>query len=379
MHTYRPATARKRICRQPLRRAALAALFACGLFAVAGYAADTRISGGNGTLYLGGRPNHIFVIDEASEKVVGDIRCKTGTPARMQLSQDHKRFYLTNIAYEDVEIVDIASRQVVDNFRLSEGNKKVRIFGMEADPLNRFMILLTKTATKLQDRFQVGNPTLLQYDLKEHKVMRTIPWPHGEEQEFANMRFSQDGKLLYFFGEDILIYDTTDFKQVDKWELSRPIEDGFGRINLSGMDDSYEEPGFFTGLFQVQDPVENRRIMGVARVNFDKKSVEYYPLGPASGVSFSLAPGRQLAYGLHQDIGNYEFWTFDLANHRVEKKAEFPGRPRMALKTSSNGKVLYIFQAGNTIDLYEAATYKYLRTITLDADMTTGLYVMPAR
>ena len=49
----------------------------------------------------------------------------------------------------------------------------------------------------------------------------------------------------------------------------------------------------------------------------------------------------------------------------------------MSLKTSSNGKLLYIYQAGNTIDLYEAATYKYLRTITLDADMTTTLYVMP--
>jgi len=36
----------------------------------------------------------------------------------------------------------------------------------------------------------------------------------------------------------------------------------------------------------------------------------------------------------------------------------------MALKTSSNGKVLYIYQAGNTIDLYEAETYQYLRTIT---------------
>ena len=42
----------------------------------------------------------------------------------------------------------------------------------------------------------------------------------------------------------------------------------------------------------------------------------------------------------------------------------------MSLKTSSNGKVLYIYSAGNTIDLYDAETYQYLRTITLDGDMT---------
>jgi len=50
----------------------------------------------------------------------------------------------------------------------------------------------------------------------------------------------------------------------------------------------------------------------------------------------------------------------------------------MALRTSSNGKVLYIYQAGNTIDLYDASNYRYLRTITLDADMTTELFVVPA-
>ena len=43
------------------------------------------------------------------------------------------------------------------------------------------------------------------------------------------------------------------------------------------------------------------------------------------------------------------------------------------------GGLLYIYQAGNTIDLYDAATFQYLRTISLDADMTTGLYVMPGR
>jgi hypothetical protein len=49
----------------------------------------------------------------------------------------------------------------------------------------------------------------------------------------------------------------------------------------------------------------------------------------------------------------------------------------MSLKTSSNGKLLYIYNAGNTIDLFEAATYKYLRTIDLDGDVTTAFYVVP--
>jgi hypothetical protein len=336
-----------------------------------------KLTGGNGTLYLGARPGRILVIDEATEKVTGEIKCKVGTPINISLSDDRKTFSILNQNFEDIEIVDIASRKVVDSFRLSEGSKKIRIRSFVMDPLNRFMILLTKAYTKQPDRFEIGPPTLLQYDLKEHKVMRTIPWPKNEEREFAGLKFSPDGKFLYFFGDDILIYDTTEFKEVDKWELSRPLEDGFGRINFNATDDLNDDPGFFTGIFTVQDSVQNRRIMGIARVNLPKKNVDFYALGPATGVGFTMAPGRKWGYGLHSEIGKYEFWSFDLENHRMAQRTEFPGRPRMALKTSSNGKLLYIYQAGSTIDLYEAATYKYLRTITLDADMTTNMYVMP--
>jgi hypothetical protein len=347
-----------------------------GLFAASSLFGADSLNGGNGKLYLGGRPDRIFVIEEATEKVVDEIHCKTGTPAELALSEDRKRFYLVNVNFEDVEIVDIASRKVIDTFRLSDGAKKIRLFGFAADPLNRFMILLTKSSSKLSDRFELGPPTLLQYDLKEHKVVRTIPWPKGEEREFANMRFSPDGKLLYLFGEDIIAFDTTDFKQVDKWELSRPLEAGFGRIDFGAIDELNDEPGFYTGIFNVKDEVNNREIMGVARVNLERKNVDFFALGPTTRLNFALAPGRKWGYGLHSEIGKYEFWSFDLANRRLGKRVEFPGRPRMSLKTSSNGQLLYIYSAGNTIDLYDSSTFKYLRTITLDADMTTNLFVM---
>ena len=119
-----------------------------------------------------------------------------------------------------------------------------------------------------------------------------------------------------------------------------------------------------------------------ARVNLTAKSFEWWPVGPAMRlfgarpVGFSLAPDRKRAYGLLQEIGRYEFWTFDLERHNVVK-TQFEGRPRMALRTSTNGKLLYIYQAGATIDFYDASTYKHLRTMTLDADQTTDLIVVP--
>jgi hypothetical protein len=353
-------------------------------------AAPVKLTGGNGTLYIGGWPNKIFIIDEATEKITGTIDVTTagppkgGPPRSMVLSKNKKRFYLTN-SLEEVEILDVAARKSIDHFSMSEGsNKRTYIRGMVPDPLDRFLIMVLKVVEKKIDRYEVAPPKLVVYDLKEHKISRTVPWPNGEERENVNVMFSPDGKLLYFFADEVLIYDTTDFKQVDTWDLARPIEEGFGRFDFGPRDTTYEEPGFYSGIFTVRDPVLNRDIMGVGRVNLTAKSFEFWPVGPAMQLSvgarpvgFSLAPDRKRAYGLLQEIGRYEFWTFDLDHHNVVK-TEFDGRPRMALRPSTNGKLLYIYQAGSTIDMYDASNYKYLRTLTIDADQTTDLIVVPA-
>jgi hypothetical protein len=337
-----------------------------------------RVSAGNGTLIIGSYPKQYWIIDEATEKIVGSIPFQSGIPRRTTMSRDRKRFYTVEAAMEKVEILDIASRKTIDTFTLSEGSRKVRIRSLEPDPLNRFLVMVIASATKLVDRFEIGSPTLVQYDLKDHKIVRTIPWPDGEERQNANILFAPDGKLMYLFSDqDVLIYETGTFTQVDKWELSKPIEDGFGRLEFGSRDVLNDEPGFYTSIFNVSDPVQHRRTMGIGRVNLAAKTVDFYTLGPSTPLSFTLAPGRKVAYGLYEEIGRYEFWKFDLEHRTLAARTEFKGRPRMGLKTSSNGKVLYIYVAGNTIDLYDAETYQYLRTITLDGDMTTELFVLP--
>jgi hypothetical protein len=378
-----PASAVARTVRDELRRdrdGRPAALLAILLALVAVPIAAQRspsVSGGNHLFYVGTYAGTIQIFDEATEVKIDDIKLKTGIPRSLTLSQSRTKFYVLDSTFEKIEIVDIPSRSTLDTFTLSEANKRTRIRAMQVDPLERFLILLARSATKLVDRWEIGDISLQLYDLAQKKVTRTIPWPRGEEREFVNIRFSPDGKLLYFFGDDVLILETTNFTEVDTWALSRPIESGLGRINFGQVDDFNEDPGFFTGLFTVTDPVQNRRIMGLGRVNLVAKSVDFTPIGPAEGVGFALAPDRKRGYGLMQQIGRYEFWAFDVEQRKLISRTEFAGRPRMALRVSSNGRLLYVFQAGATIDVYEAATYKYLRTIQMNADQTTNLFILP--
>lgn len=358
---------------RPKLAAALAAVM------MASPAAAQYPSGGNGTIYLGTYSKKILVIDESNFRVRDSIALQIGIPLGIFRSFDRKHLYALDPANERVETIDVASKKSLGVFTLSSGNTKVRIWGINVDPKERFAILLIKTYTKQIDRFVIGKPTLVRFDFARKAVTDTIPWPNGQEREGAQILFSPAGDLMYFFTpDDVLVYETQGLKQVDRWDVARTFfEEGMGRINVGFPNDLYEEPGFYTSLFRVTDNVNRRSMMGVARVDLVHRSFDYYTLGPSEPVSFTLAPGRKKAYGLRRDIGNYYFWTFDLENKRVEKKVEFKGRPRMGLTASSNGQLLYIHTAGSTIDLYRTSDFQKVGTVTLAADMTSFVLMPP--
>jgi len=337
---------------------------------------DPAPPGGTGTIYVGTYARNILVLDEATMRVRDTIKSTVGIP-ELSLSFDRKHLYVTDPGNEKLEIVDLATKKSSGVFTLSHDSIKVRMSGFSLDPKERFVIMLVKTYTKKIDRYDVGKPTLLRYDLAKHAVTDTIPWPRGEEREGAQIIFAPKGDLMYFFTtDDVLIYDTNTLKEVDRWEISKTLfEEGLGRIAFGFPYDVYEEPGFYTGLFRTTDPVNRRTQMGVARMDLANRQLDFYSLGPSVGVSFRLSPDRKKAYGIHSEVGNYQFWTFDLDSRRVVGKTEFAGRPRMGLVVSSNGSQLYITTAGSTIDRYATSDFRHIGQINLGADMTNVILV----
>ena len=336
------------------------------------------LTGGDGTFYVGAFPNRIYVIDEATGQVVDTIEMTLGGPPNdMRMSADGSRMYMRDRTFEHIEVIDLETRSTIDTFTLSEGSTQVRIRSMVVSPDDRYAVMLADTAIKHPDRFEIAPRRLLQVDLASHEIMREIPWPDGEERTGASMMFSPDGGVLYLFGGEIIALDTDSFELVDRWELSSVEAPDLERFSFGFGIDRNEEPGYFTNLFRVQDPVQNRRLMGIARINLAERDVDFYTLGPDQPLSsFSLAPDRRKAYAVLKRIGHYEIWTFDLEGRRVERREVIDGRPRMSLAVSTNGQLLYVHQAGATIDLLEASTYRYLRTISLDGDMT-NLFLVP--
>jgi hypothetical protein len=361
--------------RVSMRTLVLSALLAFTVTFVNGQA--PRLTGGTGTIYMGSYAKRIMAVDEATEKLIAEIPLTTGIPWSMALSLDGTRFYIENVDLEHFEVVDVAARKSIDSFTLSEGNQKVRGLSFAPDPQNRVVTILARTATKLPDRFEIGSPTLMQYDLRERRVIRTAQWTRDPEPGYGLLRYSPDGKLIYAFSDEIVAFDAQTLQEVASWNLALPNEPRLGRFDPGALDLTNDEPGYFNGLFTLKEPVQKRSLLVVGRINFGQKSLDFFPIGPAPDhgeVSFAFGADRKHGYVLVQDIQRYELWTIDIPGRKLLNRVEFRGRPRMAIRTSSNGKLIYLYEAGNTIDLYDAEHFTYLRTITLDADMTSDSF-----
>jgi hypothetical protein len=119
---------------------------------------------------------------------------------------------------------------------------------------------------------------------------------------------------------------------------SRPLEAGSGRIEFGSIDIFNDVPGFFTGLFPNGRSVQRRRIMGIGRVNLAAKTVDFHAIGPATGLCFTMAPDRKKACGLQQQIGRCR--VLDVRPRKLPRAEprRVPRTPRMAIKTSTNGR-----------------------------------------
>ena len=350
---------------------------AAALVVIAAVGPSTLEAQANARWYIATYSNHLLVWDEASEEVVDRIEVNNFLPTDIVVNEKKDRLYVMEASSQKIEVVDLETNQVVDEFTLSEGNVTVRIGGYAPHPSDERMVLFVKRYTKHPDRYEVEGPFLLEYDLTSNTVSDTIPWPDGEERNRVNFRYSPDGETLYLFMDDIIALDAYTFEEVDRWEISHALEPGLGRSRFGVSPGTYDQHGVVTSLFRMTDPAQNRRMMGVARVRLSEKEVDFYTLGTDEPVGdFSVAPGGDKAFGLFEEIGRYEFWEFDLTNRRIANRVPFPGRPRMGMQISADGQKLYIHVAGDTIDIYDSGTFEYLRTVDFAEDMT-GVAVIP--
>jgi len=338
-----------------------------------------------GTLYLPAYPASVLVFDEAKGQVVDRIQLETGTPMSMRLSPDHKKIYVTTIDHNGIEVIDVATRKVINHFELNTPTKQFRFRGGAVDPDGKLFYTVTREIDKLPEHFDVQRAKYTVIDLVQHKIVKTADMSVEDERtNRLSYEVSPDGKYLYQFGPKIKILEAADFKVLDELDLAQPEFGVMENIHLGSDLDLISQPGMHTSVFNSADPIVHNRVFGLARMDLETRQVDYSPIGPAPAgmAGLQVTPDKKTAYTVVANGANgnkrCEFWKFDLTSDRLTQKEEVPCRTRFSFGMSSDGQKLYIYGAGFEIEVYDTATLKLEKTWNLQNDVTyAGIAVLP--
>lgn len=371
----------------PIRTVLRLAGFACICFVVAanpvGAANDpTQLA------YFGAWPHQVVVFDAAQEKIVGAIDLKNDAPRTLFLSPDKKKLYVSTLNDNAIVTIDLATRTAVSSFTLNHGNENVRVVGLAPDPAGKYLYGVATVISKQLDHYDVDPPKFVVIDLAAQKIVRTgeCPKDEGPFGFRTTLKISPDGKLLYLFRENILVFDTSDFHLVRKIDLAKAQAPGIENVSFNLLDDPNETPGKVTSVFYSSDPYVHRPVFGIGVIDLSNLSVDFSPVAPA-GVAATvlplfLTPDRKVGYtvAVNGDPGNRhcEFWAFDMSTRKLIRKREFAGRTRFYFGASADGAKLFIYGAGYQIEVYDAHTFELRSTVETPGDMTTNMVVLPA-
>lgn len=362
----------------------------CSSLAVSLLAAGAWSSVQASTLFMGAYPSSLLVFDEAKGAVVQRIPLDSGLPTSLRLSSDKKRIYVTTITHSGIEVIDPATRKVVESFSLNTPTTHYRFNGGAPDPTGKYFYTVLEQIDKKIDHYEVSKPKYAVIDLEKKTIAKTVDVASEDEngnRGFRNlMAVSPDGKYLYQFRDKVVILDTSDFKVVERMDLSTPEEAGIGNVNLGGALESITQPGQFVSLFNASDPYIHNKVFGIARFDLATRQMDFTPIGPSPDTMAGLqvSPDGKTAYTVVSTggkLGNKrcEFWRFDMATKSIQQKAEFSCKTRFTFGMSGDGSKLYIYGASFQIEVYDAKTLKYERTWDLNNDITGAGMVVTQR
>ncbi|MDQ1468616.1 MAG: hypothetical protein QOJ99_96 [Bryobacterales bacterium] len=373
---------------QTLRSLGTGVLFGA-LCWVAPLAAQTSSSAA-GFAYIGTLDKKLLVFDENKEEIVSEIPLE-GIPRATVLTHDQTKLVILTTQMA-VETVDLAARKMLSHFSLSDEKSRPRIpraggTGLAVDPTGRYLYATMRASVRETDYYRIEPAQFVVIDLQSQRIAKAFPFPPEMDQGFgfaASYKVSPDGKLLYVFQEDVLVFDLATFKQVDRIEMSQPEYAGASPYRLNPPDDPYNEGNVITSVFTTVDPIVHKGTIGLASLDLTTHKSSFTPIGRAlPTLGFLVSPDHTRGFSImFSGVGgnrDTEWWVWDVVNRKVIKKVPFEARPTFKFGMSGDGKKLYLYGAGSTLEVFDAETLKSRKLIYLNKDTTTNLITLSAK
>jgi hypothetical protein len=331
--------------------------------------------------YLRAYPDQLLKFDPASDQVVATLQNKHGICHGNTLSHDKRQLFDITGQRTYVEVVDLATMQVVDEHLFREDNFLIRVDDVEEQPGGARWFVKTDRVENKLDHYVVQEPQWLDYDVLEKKVLKRdkeLPKPLRR-----GARISPDGGHWLVVSKDLRMLEPATLDELGLIELSKPLYPGLGAISLRG-DDLFDEkqPDAGRYLYTMRDPVNAKRtLFGVVDLDYKNFKVSNLrELGFAPPVrNWQVTQDQHFAIGVKRGGNEDEqadgadleevLYTFDLTTGKKVRETRVKLRNGLSLRAlSPDGSKIYFGGRGHELVVY-SAEHEYLKTVQTPGEL----------
>jgi hypothetical protein len=323
-------------------------------------------------------PNELRLIDEASEKTLGEIRLRYGAVTaygRTPHTLDFRRLFYVTDRMEAVEVVDPEKREVVDEIRLSTAGRRVRILNVFPYPDGKLVMLRVVAVAVEIDRFEMEDSEYVVYDLESRQVKESFRLPKDVRTDFTSpFPFSTDRKTFFVFGRDVYELSASTHEVVSRIPLATPREAGYGPLRAMELYSS--EPGVYYSLVNTTDPFLKKPMTGVLRVDLSGHTSSSFEIGPQIDANvFALSADGKTGFAGVKDLVK-----IDMESHRIVaiKRGFLQGRAASTIILSADGTKLFVTGIGDEIQVVDPENLEWKRKISLGRDLMANPLPIPA-
>ena len=322
-------------------------------------------------------PNRLRLFDEASQEFVGELGLRHGAVTSYTVTAhtpDLTRLFFVTDRMEAVEVVDPARREVIDELKISTPGRRVRIFAVAPDTEGKRLYLRARGVALETDRYSPEDFQILIYDLDARELEATLRLPEEVDFDFFDtMVVAPDGDSLFVIGREVYQLHPETLELIDRISWSKARASGYGGVGGAALTET--APGIFYGAYSTTDPLLEKTMSGVLRLDLAKKSFESFELGPGLDVgTFAVSPDGTRAYA-----GLGDMVAIDLEKRRVlARKTSFErGRQNNTIIVSADGTEIYVSGVGYTMKVYDAVTLDLAREIDVGGDLMSPPFPLP--
>jgi hypothetical protein len=354
-------------------------LLACALASLWGASPSLAAVVEPRALLVGVWPNRLRFFDESTEQPIGEMQLRYGAVTNVfgsDRTPDFRRFFFVTDRMEAVEVVDLATQKVVDEVKLSSPERRVRMYGAAPDAAGKVLYITVEAVGMEVDRFLPESVDVIRYDLEAKRVLDSFPLPSEIAVMFLPplLRPAPDGKTLYVLAQNIYVLDVETHQILETINLSKPRAPGYGAAGL-GFAPVEVSPGILYGFYRSPDPILNKTMFGITRVDLERREVESFDVSTDVKVEWlTVSPDEKRAYGGLGDMVAVDLETRKLL---VRKENVEQGRQNTAMVVSSDGSKVFVGGVGPLIHVYDAKTLEPLRQIHAGGDIMNPPQAIP--